>query len=174
MFAKNTDIKLRAAEPTDAKLIYKWENDQDIWRVSETYMPYSLYQIEQFLMNNDLFSVRQIRVMIEKNDDNTCVGCIDIYDFDPVHLRAGIGILIQKEFRKLGYAHQALELVVDYCFNILMLKQIYCLIDVLNKDSISLFRNVGFEQCGYRKEWIKTPAGFIDEIELQYINKNFK
>lgn len=174
MFAKNTDIRLRAAEPIDAELIYKWENNQDIWRVSETYMPYSMYHIEQFLINNDLFSSRQIRIMIEKNEDGACIGCIDIYDFDPIHLRAGIGILIQKEHRKLGLARQALELVVQYCFNVLMLKQIYCLIDELNIDSINLFKNIGFQQCGLRKEWIKTTNGFIDEIEFQYINKNFK
>jgi diamine N-acetyltransferase len=63
--------------------------------------------------------------------------------------------------------------MIDYCFDILMLKQIYCLIDVLNTDSLKLFKKVGFEQCGYRKEWIRTPQGFIDEIEFQLINQNF-
>ena len=174
MFAQNENIIIRAAEPIDAELIYKWENDQEIWRVSETYMPYSLYQIEQFLLNNnDLFSIRQIRFIIEKKDDNTNIGCIDLYDFDPIHMRAGIGILLQKDFRKRGYAKESLELLLDYCFNILMLKQVYCLIDELNKDSINLFKNIGFEQCGLRKEWIRTTNGFIDELEFQYINKNF-
>ncbi len=175
MFAQNENIIIRAAEPKDASLIYKWENDQEIWRVSETYMPYSLYQIEEFLLNNrDLFSVRQIRFIIERKNDNKNIGCIDLYDFDPMHMRAGVGILLQKEFRKQGYAQEALQLLLDYCFNTLMLKQVYCLIDVLNADSIKLFTKIGFVQCGLRKEWIRTPNGFIDEIELQYINKNFQ
>ena len=175
MFAQNENIIIRAAEPKDASLIYKWENDQEIWRVSETYMPYSLYQIEEFLLNNsDLFSMRQIRFIIERNDDNKNIGCIDLYDFDPIHMRAGVGILLQKKFRKQGYASESLQLLLDYCFNTLMLKQVYCLIDVLNTDSINLFKKIGFEQCGLRKEWIRTPNGFIDEIELQYINKNFQ
>lgn len=175
MFAQNENIIIRAAEPKDATLIYNWENDQEIWRVSETYMPYSLYQIEQFLLNNnDLFSIRQIRFIIERKTDNKNIGCIDIYDFDPIHLRAGIGILLQKEFRKLGYAKEALTLTMNYCFNILMLKQIYCLIDALNEDSLNLFRNIGFKQCGCRKEWIRTTNGFVDEYEFQYINKNFQ
>lgn len=175
MFAQNENIIIRAAEPKDASLIYKWENDQEIWRVSETYMPYSLYQIEEFLLNNsDLFSMRQIRFIIEKKDDNTNIGCIDLYDFDPIHMRAGVGILLQKEFRKQGHASESLQLLLDYCFNTLMLKQVYCLIDVLNTDSINLFKKIGFEQCGLRKEWIRTPNGFIDEIELQYINRNFQ
>lgn len=175
MFAQNENIILRAAEPHDASLIYNWENNQEIWRVSETYMPYSMYQIEQFLINNnDLFSARQMRFIIELKKDDTEVGCIDIYDFDPIHMRAGIGILLQKEYRKQGYAKESIELVMDYCFNVLMLKQVYCLIDSLNEDSLNLFKKIGFEQCGYRKEWIRTSNGFIDEIEFQYINKNFR
>ena len=175
MFAQNENIIIRAAEPKDASLIYKWENDQEIWRVSETYMPYSLYQIEEFLLNNsDLFSMRQIRFIIERKDDNKNIGCIDLYDFDPIHMRAGVGILLQKEFRKQGHASESLQLLLDYCFNTLMLKQVYCLIDALNTDSINLFKKIGFVQCGLRKEWIRTPNGFIDEIELQYINKNFQ
>ena len=174
MFAQNENIIIRAAEPKDASLIYKWENDQEIWRVSETYMPYSLYQIEEFLLNNsDLFSIRQIRFIIVRKEDNKNIGCIDLYDFDPIHMRAGVGILLQKEYRKQGYANEALQLLLDYCFNTLMLKQVYCLIDVQNTDSISLFTKIGFTQCGLRKEWIRPPNGFIDEIELQYINKNF-
>ena len=174
MFAQNKNIVIRAAEPQDAKLIYDWENDRDIWRVSETYMPYSLYQIEQFLFSNDLFSTRQIRFIIERKNDNVNIGCIDIYDFDPVHMRAGIGILLQKDFRKQGYANEALELLIDYIFNTLMLKQIYCLIDETNIDSLNLFKKIGFTQCGLRKEWIRTTDGFIDELEFQYINKKFQ
>lgn len=175
MFTQNENIIIRAAEPIDAELIYEWENDQSIWRVSETYMPYSMYQIEQFLFNNnDLFANRQVRFIIETKKDNEKIGCIDIYDFDPIHQRAGIGILLQENYRKRGYAKESLGLIIDYCFNILMLKQVYCLIDSLNEDSLNLFKKTGFVQCGYRKEWIRTPDGFIDEIELQYINKNYQ
>lgn len=175
MFTQNENIIIRAAEPLDAELIYEWENDQSIWRVSETYMPYSMYQIEQFLLNNnDLFANRQIRFIIETKNDNEKIGCIDIYDFDPIHQRAGIGILLQENYRKHGYAKESLSLIIDYCFNILLLKQVYCLIDSLNEDSLNLFKKTGFIQCGYRKEWIRTPNGFIDEIELQYINKNYQ
>lgn len=172
---KNDNITVRAAEPSDADLIYKWENDREIWRVSETYAPYSLFQIEQFLLsNNDLFSTRQIRLMIDTNDEKESIGCIDIYDFDPLNMRTAVGILLEKKYRKHGFAKEALQLLIDYCFNTLMLKQIYCVVDSLNTESLNLFLHVGFEQCGFRKEWIRTSDGFIDEIELQLINKNYK
>lgn len=172
---RNNDISLRTAEPYDAQCIHKWENDRNIWRVSETLAPYSLHQIEQFLLNNnDLTSEKQLRLIIELSTDKTPIGCIDIYDYDIFNERAGIGILIDENFRHKGYARQAIEILTDYCFNILILKQLYILIITDNIDSIKLFESLGFEKCGHRKQWLKTPTGFMDQFEYQLINNNRK
>ena len=48
MFIKNEKVSLRIAEPNDAEIIYRWENDMKVWRDSETLVPYSMRQIEQF------------------------------------------------------------------------------------------------------------------------------
>ena len=53
MFIANDTIALRCAEPEDAALIYRWENDRKVWRVSGTIAPYTLFHIEQFLLNNN-------------------------------------------------------------------------------------------------------------------------
>lgn len=174
-FLKNDNISLRTAEPYDAETIYRWENDRNSWRVSETLAPYSMHQIEQFLLNNnDLTSEKQLRMMIERNDDKTPVGCIDIYDYDQFNERAGIGILIDENFRKRGFARQAIEILIDYCFNTLILNQIYILTFSDNTESVRLFESVGFQRCGLRKQWLKTPCGFTDQLEYQLINTNHK
>lgn len=172
MFIKNDNIALRVAEPYDADAIYRWENDMQIWRVSETTVPYSMHQIETFLLsNNDLNSEKQLRLMIESLSDKTAIGCIDIYDYDSHNSRAGIGILIDKDHRRQGYAAQAIELLMDYCFNTLLLNQLYVYTLANNMESMLLFESLGFERCGVRKQWYKTSDGFIDQIEYQYINK---
>lgn len=169
MFIKTDKIALRSAEPEDASLIYAWENDRNLWRVSGTFVPYSYFQIEQFLLNNnDLFSQQQLRLMICLGETN--IGCIDIFDYDPINERAGIGILIDKRYRYQGHAKEAIILLTDYLFNSLMLKQVHCSVDALNDESQHLFQNLGFELCGCRKQWIKTPDGFIDEHIYQLIN----
>lgn len=172
MFIKNDIVSLRVAEPNDADLIYRWENDMDIWRDSETRVPYSMRQIEQFLLNNnDLVSENQLRLMIE-NSNGDAVGCIDLYDYDEFNSRAGIGILVDKAHRGKGYARQAIELLLEYCFKILMLNQIYVLILSTNAESAKLFESIGFVKCGQRKQWYKTENGFADQIEYQYINRH--
>ena len=172
MFIKNDIISLRIAEPNDAALIYRWENDMRVWQDSETRVPFSMRQIEQFLLNNnDLMSERQLRLMIEDAKNGAQVGCIDIYDYDEFNLRAGFGILIDEKYRGKGYAKNAIKLLSEYCFNTLLLNQIYALVLASNIESMFLFESLGFERCGVRKQWCKTSEGFIDQIEYQYINK---
>lgn len=172
MFIKNDKVTLRIAEPNDAEIIYRWENDMRVWRDSETHVPYSMRQIEQFLLNNnDLMSEKQLRLMIEDAKNGTQIGCIDIYDYDAFNSRAGFGILIDEKHRGQGYAKNAIKLLLDYCFNSLLLNQIYALGLATNITSLFLFESIGFERCGVRKQWCKTSDGFIDQIEYQYINK---
>ena len=172
MFTKNENITLRVAEPYDAETIFRWENDMEIWRVSDTIVPFSRHQIEQFLLNNnDLVSEKQLRLMIDDNKSGDTVGCIVLYDYDSFNERAGLGILIDKQYRGKGYAKQAIALLIDYCFNTLLLNQLYALTLATSTDSVLLFESLGFERCGVRKQWCKTSAGFVDQIEYQYINK---
>ena len=46
-------------------------------------------------------------LMIDHIPDGKTVGTIDIFDFDPFHNRAGIGILIaDEEYRTKGTGHR--------------------------------------------------------------------
>jgi len=170
MFIKNDTITLRCAEPEDAELIYDWENDRTVWRVSGTHAPYSNFQIEQFLLSdNDLTANKQLRLMIDLTEKGPTIGCIDVYDYDSFNQRASLGILIDKAHRRQGYARAALALCVEYLFRDLMLHQVHCAIDALNTESQQLFESLGFVPCGLRKEWIRTADGFIDELEYQLL-----
>ena len=171
MFISDDKMSLRIAEPEDVDLIYEWENDRRIWRVSETSTPLSRFQIEQFLMSNcDLVTNRQLRLMILHETTDRPVGCVDLFEYDPVHGRAAVGILIDESYRQQGYATQAIKLLMDYCFNNVMMHQLYCLVDEKNRESQHLFQRLGFQLSGRRKEWIKTPDGYIDVLFFQYIN----
>ncbi len=117
MFIQDDMLQLRAAEPADATLIYQWENDMQIWRVSDTTIALLPFQIEQFLMNNnDPYSQKQVRMMIDLKESKQSIGCIDLYDFDPFHERIGIGILLTAAFRGKNIAQNALQLAEKYVF----------------------------------------------------------
>lgn len=174
MFIKDETITLRCAEPEDAEQIFQWENNRDIWRISGTHTPYSRFQIEQFLLNDrDLQSQKQLRLMIDLTQTRQTIGCIDLYDYDSINNRIAMGILIDKQYRHQGYAKATLTLCLEYLFQNLLLHQVYCSIDETNYESQQLFEKQGFEPCGRRKEWIKTPDGYLDELEYQLLKSKY-
>ena len=173
MFISEEKISLRIAEPQDAQQIYDWENDRSLWRVSETSNPISMFQIEQFLLSNsDLAANRQLRLMIDLKETGKSIGCVDLFEYDPFNGRIGIGILIEEAYRKQGFAQKAIALCIDYLFNDVMVHQIHCLIDEQNVESQHLFEKTGFKPCGSRKDWIKTPEGYIDAVFYQNVKQS--
>lgn len=169
------NLQLRATEPADIDIIFRWENDTRIWHLGNTLAPYSRFAIEQFVLNtdNDIFATRQLRLMIDWHtapEKLTTIGSIDLYDFDPLNKRAGIGILIDEPYRRQGFALESLQLLVDYCFNTLNLHQVYCAIEETNTESINLFTKAGFTGCGIRREWLFRGGNWINELAFQLIN----
>lgn len=170
---ENNSIRLRALEPEDLKLLYKWENNSTIWEVSHCQKPFSLFVLKQYLENShlDIYENKQLRLIIEVKENNEAIGLIDLFDFDPFHNRAGIGILLHdKIHRKKGYASEALETFINYCFESLQLHQLYCNITTDNQASFDLFCTKNFELVGTKKQWIKSQEGWKDELLLQRIN----
>ena len=167
-------IKLRALEPEDLELLYEWENNNSYWVFSNTVTPFSKYTLKRYLENShkNIFETGQLRLMIELASDKKTIGTIDLFDFDPFHKRAGLGILIADDAeRRKGYASMALKCLIDYCFTTLQLHQLYCNILANNCESMDLFKKQGFVQSGVKKEWIKTSEGYLDEYMFQLINE---
>ena len=169
---KGEHVFLRALEPEDLDFIHTIENDESIWEISNTITPYSKFLIKQYLEHShkDIYEVKQLRLVIcNYNDD--ALGMIDIFDFDFKNRRAGIGILVKNiENRKKGYGKEALNLLVNYCFNHLDLHQLYCNISEENVASIGLFENQGFERIGLKKDWNLIENEFKNELLFQLIN----
>ncbi len=166
-------VALRAVEPEDVDLLYQWENDMALWVYSETLKPFSKHQLKQYIkgINLDIYQSKELKLIIETEEPNPqVVGIIDLFDFDPYHNRAGVGIMVHKEFEGQGYASSALDLFIDYCFKNLGINQLYCSILLTNEKSIHLFTNKGFEQTGTRKKWRKIGKEFVDEGFYQLIN----
>jgi diamine N-acetyltransferase len=169
------NLLLRAPEPSDIDIIYKWENDVSIWLLGNTITPYSRFAIEQFVLNteHDIFTTKQLRLMIDWHQSPSgtiSIGSIDLFDFDPYHKRAGVGILIDSSKRNSGFATEALNLLIGYCFNTLNLHQLYCNIEISNTISIHLFEKSGFKQCGLKKDWLLRNGKWTTEILYQLIN----
>ncbi len=170
MFIKSEHIYLRALEPGDLAVLYTTENNTSVWKVSNTLTPYSKAILELYLetAHQDIYTTKQLRLMICESSTDKAIGTIDLFDFDPMNARVGVGVLIFEDFRNKGYASEAIDLVKDYASKTLLLNQLFCNISASNKESVSLFEKCGFEKIGTKKQWNRISINqFEDEWMYQ-------
>jgi diamine N-acetyltransferase len=162
-------VQLRALEPEDLDFLYTLENDRDIWGVSDTLAPVSRHALREYLehASADFYVVRQLRQVVNTEINGLPVGVVDLFEYDPLHQRAGVGITILASERGRGYAQQALELLKKYAREVLRLHQIYATVEHTNDASMRLFRSADFRRVGIRQEWLRTPDGWADVVEWQ-------
>jgi diamine N-acetyltransferase len=172
MFIKNDTIFLRALEPSDLDVLYDIENNRDVWKVSNTIVPFSKAVLKSYLETQqyDIYTTKQLRLMICLKGSNDMIGTVDLFEFDPLHARVGVGIFIFEKYRQQGFAFRAIELIKIYTRENLLLNQIYCNINDANTESIHLFEKCGFQKIGLKKKWNRIlQHQFEDEWMLQCV-----
>lgn len=168
---KGEHIYLRALEPNDLDFLYTLENDTSIWEISGTSAPYSKQVLQLYLDNahRDIYDVRQLRLCICNNED-AVVGLVDLFDFDPKNHRAGIGIVVlTPNDRNKGIGNEAVNILMDYAFSTLNLRQLYANVVEDNLGSVHLFEKLGFIRVGIKKDWIYSNGSYKNEILFQKI-----
>lgn len=167
---KTVRIVLRAMEPADIDAIYSWENNPSLWGVSAAHQPFSRQALQRFIDESsglDIYASRQLRLMA--CDGSETVGCVDLYDFDPYHRRAGIGIMVDGRLRHRGYGAAMLAAVEEFARQHLALHQLYSVVANDNHHSISLFGKAGYAPGGTLKEWTFADGRWVDATMYQKI-----
>lgn len=171
-YLENDDIILRALEPADLDTIFKWENDTSIWAIGCTMAPLSKMQICEYIKDytGDIYSQHQLRFLIERKTDKQRLGLIDVFDFDPFHKRAYLGLLIDQSQRRKNYGYSATCLLIDYAKNFLGIHQLVANIPADNTPCLNLFKQLlDFKQTGILKDWIRIGNDYHDVVVLQLI-----
>jgi diamine N-acetyltransferase len=161
-------VQIRSLEPNDATTLYLWDNNPDLWHVSESPGPVSLHILQQMCSDGPqaLLEHGQQRWMIEANGKP--IGTVELFDYQPKHLRAGVGILIgSPENRNRGYGLLALEKVLQLGFEVFGITNFWATIGVSNTASSHVFLKSGFQQVGIWKQWYFQKNNWEDAAMFQ-------
>ena len=155
-------VRLRAVEPQDLEIVYRIENDTELWGCSDTSVPYSRYAVKQFLSDtaNDIYSDRQIRLIAECVGNGVPVGFADLTGFSPRHLRAEVGVVVFPEYRCAGYGESILSLLEAYACRHLLIHNIYAVVAENNEPAVRLFRKAGFDFKALLADWLACADGY--------------
>lgn len=164
-------IALRAVEPEDLDVLYRWENDTELWTVGNSIAPYSRKMLWDYIENYtaDIYGMKQLRLMIILKETGAPVGTLDLFEFDQHNRRVGIGILIDKQHSRHGYGLRALTLATKYAEHHIGVHQIWATIPIDNTSSLALFQKCGYKICGRLRSWLRRGKGYQDVYMLQLL-----
>lgn len=167
---KNEYCQLRALEPDDLNFLLKIENDESLWKISNTQIPFSKYLLTEYLKNagEDIYTAKQLRLVICL-PDGEAIGLLDFFDFEPKHKRAGIGIVLNEPHRNKGIGIAVLSMVKTYARDTLDLHQLYANIGEKNSTSLKLFEKSGFRKTCTKIDWIYDAGFYENEVMVQLI-----
>jgi len=147
---KGNNILLRPLEVSDLNFLFEVENNTDNWKYGAENKQYTKEELTNYIANakQDIATAGQFRFVIDL--ENTPIGFIDLFDYTTNS--AGVGVIIAKNYRRRGFAKEALKLLSIYSFETLNLKRLDCNIEKDNLASIKLFTSCGFELEREKKE----------------------
>lgn len=167
---RENNIALRALEPLDIDMLLSVENDTNLWFVSESNLPLSKAILESYIENasQDIYEAKQFRFVIEYQGQTA--GLLDVFDFDPISLKLGVGIVILPRFRGKGISKEALTLLQQVATESWQIHQMYAHIATENTISYKAFSACGFKETGLLKHWKKWNGQYVDMHILQWFS----
>jgi len=148
---KGNNILLRPLKVSDLNFLFEVENNTDNWKYGTENKQYTKEELKNYIANakQDIATAGQFRFVIDLED--TPIGFIDLFDYTTNS--AGVGVIIAKNYRRRGFAKEALKLLSIYSFETLNLKRLDCNIEKDNLASIKLFTSCGFKAIGEEQEF---------------------
>lgn len=157
-------VSLRALEAQDVPKLAAWINDERISGMDEARFPVSVAE-EEVWYERVTTDVSKKKLVV-CNDGEQDVGLVSLHDIDKKNQRGEVGCYIDPAHRRRGYSREALDLLIRFAFEELNLRKVSASILAFNEASLSLFRSLGFEEEGVRRQHVFTRGKFEDLVEM--------
>ena len=111
-----SNTSLRLLENTDLDFLFEIENNPKNKEFNKFISTTSRQLLKDYIKNAqaDISVYNQIRFVVENK--NIQIGLIDLFEYDPEKKNAGVGIIINSEFRNKNFGSNALKIIIAYSF----------------------------------------------------------
>jgi len=168
---------IRPISPDDSESIFAYRRDRLVNQY-QGWIPENLEDTKAFILHK-VSSVIDVPgtwfqfALIEKNQ-NRLIGDIGIHFLNsPDNLQAEIGCTLDKNHHKMGYATEALTVIVDFLFNRLNKHRIMASIDPRNEKSIRLVERLGFRQEGHFRKSLLINNEWVDDLVFAILKEEW-
>ncbi len=157
--------RLRAIEPNDAQTILAWHEDSEVSRHMDFLNPpQSLESIKKYIdgeTKNKLDGDRYFWII--ENREGQIVGHIDTR-CNTRHGNFEYGVSVSADYKRSGYASEAILKILDYYFNHLRYHKATPSVHSDNEPSQRLHEELGFRLEGTIRDMVFTNGGYVDVL----------
>ena len=106
--------------------------------------------------------------------NNKFIGYCGFLNVDHENNKGEIGIIIGEEYRGKGYGEEALLLLLDYGFMVLLVNNIKARMFKSNKSAIKFCKKIGFKQIKANQEALHFNMEKHNIVNMEIFSKEFK
>lgn len=121
------------------------------------------------------FKEMKYQFAVRKLEDDELLGDIGFNSVDTLHKTAILGIMLANEdYQHKGYGTEAMNLLLDFGFSLLNLKNIFLEVFEYNKIAYNLYKKVGFTEIGRRRKALEIMGKRYDVIMMDILSEEFE
>lgn len=168
-------FRVRLADFSEEELIvyHKWFLESDPPRI--TCRPIENESIENVLERyGGRFAGQKIRhFAVRRIEDDEFIGRVTYFDLNTRNRSAEIGFLIGPQFRRKGYAREAVTLLLGHLFKELGLNKAMAQTGEFNDGSIDLLTGLGFRIDGRLRQHHPLDGTYYDDLLFSILADEF-
>jgi RimJ/RimL family protein N-acetyltransferase len=120
-----------------------WLNDPEVYKYLSSGGEFTMDQLVNFVRVKNFEDIFFWAIIVKQNNNH--IGNIKIDKIDKKDLHGEYGIMIgDKSVWGMGYAAEVSKIVIDFCFNVIGLKEIRLGVHKENIPAIKLYQKLGF------------------------------
>ncbi|WP_041367794.1 GNAT family N-acetyltransferase [Natranaerobius thermophilus] len=168
-----TKVYLSPVNPEDYEKYTEWVNDLEISiNLSFAYKIFSEQQEKEMLQQ---MSKDGYQFAVVKKDAEELIGNCGLHNVDLINRSAELGIFIgDKNCWDGGYGVDAVNLLLDYAFNLLNLNSVYLRVHSFNDRAIQCYKKCGFKEIGRRREAYIIGGNKYDDVYMDILASEFE
>jgi len=166
-------LVLRELVEDDAQYILNCFSNDEVLRYYGQKPLTSIEQVKHIIGNfSRSFEEKSgVKWGIELKETGTVIGTIGFQEWSLEHKRANISYALFPENWGKGYASEAIEQVISYCFQELGLERIGAVVFIENEASNNLLTKIGFQKEGVLKNYMY-QNGVAHDTNIYSLLKN--
>ena len=152
----------------------EWLNDMEVTKgLITSHMVYTA-EAEKAYLENSISDKERAFGIIDKTEDKI-IGTCGLIEIDFINRNAELGIFIgDKNYWGKGYGREAIDLTLDFGFNILNLNTIMLKVYEYNINAINCYKGIGFKEVGKLREFKLIAGKKYDVVIMDILSSEYK